>query len=140
MVDCDHEIVFAAMVNVNRDNYLQGVVDVWRCRKCKKVFCDDKRYGEPLKPSVGFELISDDEEWAVLTCTTPKEVYMHSLGVKPGKKVKHTCKSGEEHEFTVREDYSLEPSAGTPIHRLYLVKDNMNRNIEAGYYNLTMVR
>ena len=27
-----HEIVFIGMVNVNRDNYLQGVVDVWRCR------------------------------------------------------------------------------------------------------------
>ena len=29
-----HEIVFAGMVNINRDNYLQGVVDVWRCRSC----------------------------------------------------------------------------------------------------------
>ena len=46
-----HEIVLAGMVNVNRDNYLQGVVDVWTCRGCKKLFCDDKRYGEPLKPS-----------------------------------------------------------------------------------------
>ena len=127
------------MVNVNRDSYLQGVVDVWRCRKCKRLFCDDKRYGEGLKPTVGFESIPDDEQWAVLTCTTPKEVYMYSLGVKPGKKLKHACKSGEEHEFTVNERYELEGSRGTPIHRLFLVKDNMNRNIEAGYYKLTMV-
>ncbi|MDV3278697.1 MAG: hypothetical protein LYZ69_09595 [Nitrososphaerales archaeon] len=140
MTECDHEIVFAAMVNVNRDNYLQGVVDVWRCRKCKRLFCDDKRYGEGLKPSVGFESIPDDEDWAVLTCTTPKEVYMYSLGVKPGKKVTHACKSGETHEFRVTEDYSIEPSGGTPIHRIFLVKDNMNRNIEAGYYKLTMVK
>ena len=128
------------MINVNRDNYLQGVTDVWMCRKCKRLFCDDKRYGEPLKPSVGFDSVPDDEQWAILTCTTPKEVFMQSLGVKPGKKLTHTCKSGEEHEFEVTENHGLTPSGGTPIHRLFLVKDYMNRNIEAGYYKLTMVR
>jgi hypothetical protein len=136
--ECPHEIVFAGMVNVNRDNYLQGVVDVWRCRKCKRLFCDDKRYGEALKPSVGFESVPDDEEWAVLTCTTPKEVYMYSLGVKPGKKITHACKNGETHEFVVGEGYSLEPVVKMPIHRIYLVRDNINKNIEAGYYRLTV--
>ncbi len=140
MTDCVHEIVFNGMVNVNRDNYLQGTVDVWRCRKCKTLFCDDKRYGEGLKPSVGFESIPDDEEWGVITCTTPREVYMNSLGVKPGKKITHACKSGETHEFTLREDNSLSPEVSLPIHRIYLVKDYMNRNIEAGYYRLTMVK
>jgi hypothetical protein len=134
----EHEIVFMGMVNVNRDNYLQGVVDIWRCRSCKKLFCDDKRYGEPLKASVGFEVIPDDEDWAVLTCTTAKEVYMTSLGVKLGKKVTHTCKNGEVHEFVVGNNYSLTPDIPNPIHRLYLVKDNVNKNIEAGYYKLTM--
>ena len=135
-----HEIVFLTMVNVNRDNYLQGVVDVWRCRGCKRLFCDDKRYDEPLKPSVGFESIPDDEEWGILTCTTMKDVYMNSLGVKPGKKVTHACRSGEVHEFTVGNDYSLAPEVAHPIHRLYLVKDNLSKNIEAGYYRLTMAK
>ena len=135
-----HEIVFHGMVNVNRDNYLQGVVDVWRCRGCKKLFCDDKRYDEPLKPSVGFETIPDDEEWGVLTCTTLKNVYMNSLGVKPGKKVAHACRDGQVFEFKVEEDYSLTPDTQNPIHRLYLVKDNINKNIEAGHYRLTMVK
>lgn len=138
MSQCQHDVVFVGMINVNRDNYLQGVVDVWRCRKCRKLFCDDKRYGEGLKPSVGFESIPDDEEWGVLTCTTPKEVYMCSLGVKPGKKITHVCRSGETHEFTVGEGYSLQPSVAMPIHGIYLVKDYINRNIEAGYYKLTI--
>jgi hypothetical protein len=139
--DCsDHEIVFVGMVNVNRDNYLQGVTDVWRCRKCRRLFCDDKRYDEPLKPSVGFDSVPDDEEWAVLTCTSAKEVYMQSLGIKPGKVVRHACKGGEEREYRVRDDWSIEPSAGMPMHRLFLVKDNINKNIEAGYYKLTMVK
>ena len=138
MSQCEHETVFVGMINVNRDNYLQGVVDVWRCRKCRKLFCDDKRYGEGLKPSVGFESIPDDEEWGVLTCTTPKEVYMYSLGVKPGKKITHACKSGEIHEFIVGEGYSLKPAVAMPIHGIYLVKDHINKNIEAGYYKLTM--
>jgi hypothetical protein len=132
-----HEIVFIGMINVNRDNYLQGVVDVWRCRGCKKLFCDDKRYGEPLKASVGFETIPEDEEWGVLTCTTMKDVYMNSLGVKPGKKITHACRDGQVNEFVVGLDYSLSPGADTPIHRLYLVKDHINKNIEAGYYRLT---
>jgi hypothetical protein len=126
------------MVNVNRDNYLQGVVDVWRCRGCKRLFCDDKRYGEPLKPSVGFESIPDDEEWGILTCTTLKDVYMNSLGVKPGKKITHACRDGQVLEFIIRDDWSLEPRIPNPIHRLCLVKDNVNKNIEAGYYRLTM--
>lgn len=136
----EHEIVFLGMVNVNRDNYLQGVVDVWRCRGCKRLFCDDKRYDEPLKASVGFESIPDDEEWAVLTCTTPKDVYMNSLGVKPGKRVTHACRDGHVQEFVVGEGYTLSPDTGSPIHRLYLVKDNLNKNIEAGHYRLTMVK
>jgi hypothetical protein len=128
------------MINVNRDNYLQGVVDVWRCRKCKTLFCDDKRYGEGLKPTIGFESIPVDEEWAVLTCTTPKDVLMNSLGVKPGKKLVHACREGETKEFVVNGDYSLTPRGGTPIHNLYLVRDHINKNIEAGYYKLTMVK
>ena len=126
------------MVNVNRDNYLQGTVDVWRCRGCRKLFCDDKRYDEPLKPSVGFEEIPEDEEWGILTCTTMKDVYMNSLGVKPGKKLTHACRDGQVQEFVVDADYSLKPEVASPIHRLYLVKDNVNKNIEAGYYRLTM--
>ena len=138
--DHQHEIVFIGMVNINRDNYLQGVVDVWRCRQCHTLYCDDKRYGEPLKASVGFEEIPPDEEWAVLTCTTAKEVSMRSLGVKPGKKITHACKDGEARELTVTKDFGVEPAGGTPIHGLYLVKDNINKNIEAGYYKLTMAK
>jgi len=140
MSDHQHEIVFIGMINVNRDNYLQGVVDVWRCRKCHEMYCDDKRYGEPLKASVGFDVIPADEQWGILTCTTAKEVLMKSLGVKPGKKIAHTCKSGETRDLTVTKDYDVEPSGGMPIHRLFLVKDYVNKNIEAGYYKLTMAR
>ncbi|MDA4128216.1 MAG: hypothetical protein OK422_01930 [Thaumarchaeota archaeon] len=134
----EHEIVFIGMVNVNRDNYLQGVVDVWRCRSCKKLFCDDKRYDEPLKASVGFETVPEDEDWAILTCTMPKEVFMMSLGVKPGKTIEHTCKTGEKHTFVVGSDLQVDSSVKPPIHRIYLVKDNINKVIEAGIYKLTM--
>ena len=126
------------MVNINRDNYLQGVVDVWSCRKCRRLYCDDRRYGETLKASVGFEAIPDDEKWGILTCTTVKGVTMNSLGVKPGKKVAHTCKSGEMYEFVIGRDYSLSPQVSNPIHRIYLVEEYVNKNIEAGYYRLTL--
>jgi hypothetical protein len=136
-----HEIVFAGMVNVNRDNYLQGVVDVWVCRGCKKLFCDDKRYGEPLKPSVGFEEVPEDEQWGILTCTDIKGVYMMSLGVKPGKTLKHTCpKTGSQHEFVVRDDWTIGADDGETVHRLFLVKDHINKVIEAGFYKLRMLK
>jgi hypothetical protein len=135
-----HEIVLAGMINVNRDNYLQGVVDVWRCRQCKKLFCDDKRYGEPLKASVGFEEIGEGEQWAILTCTDIKGVFMSSLGVKPGKKLEHTCKNGAPHEFVVRDDWTIEEDDGENLHRLFLVKDHLNKNIEAGFYRLRMMK
>jgi hypothetical protein len=136
-----HEIVLAGMVNVNRDNYLQGVVDVWICRGCKKLFCDDKRYGEPLKPSVGFEEVPEDEQWGILTCTDIKGVYMMSLGVKPGKTLKHACpRNGSEHEFVVRDDWTIAPDDGEAVHRLFLVKDNINKVIEAGFYKLRMLK
>lgn len=135
----EHEIVLMGMVNVNRDNYLQGTVDVWRCRTCKRLFCDDKRYGEPLKPSVGFEEVPDDEQWGILTCTNIKEVYMMSLGVKPGKHISHTCKSGAQHEFIVEDDWTIAHDDGETVHRLYLVKDYVNKVIEAGFYKLRMM-
>ncbi|MDG6925711.1 MAG: hypothetical protein JRN09_04075 [Nitrososphaerota archaeon] len=136
----EHEIVLFGMVNVNRDNYLQGTVDVWRCRGCKKLFCDDKRYGEPLKASVGFEEVGEGEQWAILTCTDIKEVYMMSLGVKPGKKLAHACKNGTQHEFVVKEDWTIEPDDGETVHRLFLVKDHINGSIEAGFYKLRMLK
>jgi hypothetical protein len=135
-----HEIVLAGMVNVNRDNYLQGVVDVWICRQCKKLFCDDKRYGEPLKPSVGFEEVPDDEQWGILTCTDIKGVYMMSLGVKPGKKIAHTCKDGSQHEFVVGTDWEIESDDGQRAHRLFLVKDHINKVIEAGFYRQRLLK
>jgi hypothetical protein len=136
-----HEIVLAGMVNVNRDNYLQGVVDVWVCRGCKRLFCDDKRYGEPLKPSVGFEEVPEDEQWGILTCTDIKGVYMMSLGVKPGKTLKHTCpRNGSQHEFVVKDDWTIAPDDGETVHRLFLVKDHINKVIEAGFYKLRMLK
>lgn len=135
----EHEIVLAGMVNVNRDNYLQGVVDVWTCRGCKKLFCDDKRYGEPLKPSVGFDEVPEDEQWGILTCTDIKGVYMTSLGVKPGKVLKHTCpKNGTQHDLVVKEDWTVGEDDGETLHRLFLVKDHINKAIEAGFYRLRM--
>lgn len=138
----EHDIVFIGMVNVSRDGYLQGVVDVWRCRRCKKLFCEDRRNGEGLKPDVGFEEIPDDEQWAILTCTDIKGVFMQSLPIKPGKRLEHTCRSEERLAFAVKEAWSIDSAAeeGKTIHRLYMVKDHLNSQIEAGYYKLRMLK
>lgn len=50
-----HDVVFIGIVNINREGCLQGVVDVHRCRLCRRLFCEDGRFGEPLLMSIGFE-------------------------------------------------------------------------------------
>lgn len=65
---------------------------------------------------------------------------MRSLGVKPGKTIDHTCKTGEQRQLMVGEDFSVDSSTTPPIHRLYLVKDHVNKVIEAGIYKLSMTK
>src|SRR2546428_1928293 len=65
---------------------------------------------------------------------------MRSMGVKPGNQIECACKSGEQHRFEVRDDLSVDSSIAPPIHRLYLVKDYVNKVIEAGIYRLTLKR
>jgi len=90
---------------------------------------------------VGFEEVPEDEQWGILTCTDIKGVFMMSLGVKPGKTLKHTCpKNGSQHEFVVRDDWTIEHDDGETVHRLHLVKDNINKVIEAGFYKLRMLK
>ena len=127
------------MINVNREGYLQGVVDVYRCRQCRKLFCEDRRYGEPLLVSVGFEEIPDDEQWAILTCTDTRSVFMKSFGAKLGKRIVHTCKDGEVRELVVKDDWTVEEGGGSTVHRLHLVRDHINTNLEAGYYKLRIL-
>ena len=66
---------------------------------------------------------------------------MMSLGVKPGKTIKHTCKNdGTPHEFVVRDDWTIEPDDGETVHRLFMVRDYVNKSIEAGFYKLRMLK
>lgn len=70
----------------------------------------------------------------------PEMVFMESLPVKPGKRLEHTCESGEKHEFTGRDDWSIDSGEGETVHRLYMVRHYLNRVIEAGYYRLRLLK
>src|SRR2546425_12257687 len=40
-----HDIVYYGVVNLIHDSNVIGAIDVWRCRGCPEIFCEDKRYG-----------------------------------------------------------------------------------------------
>ncbi|TSA16153.1 MAG: hypothetical protein D4R72_07500, partial [Nitrosopumilales archaeon] len=42
---CKHEIVYFGVTNINYEKRTIGSVDIWRCVKCKKTFCEEKQLG-----------------------------------------------------------------------------------------------
>jgi hypothetical protein len=40
----------------------------------------------------------------------------------------------------VNQDWTITPDDGETVHRLFLVKDHINKNIEAGFYKLRMLK
>src|SRR2546422_11533279 len=66
---CKHEIVYFGVTNLNFDRRTIGSVDIWRCAKCKKIFCEEKQLGiESIVDYVGMPKISSDQKWTVLLC------------------------------------------------------------------------
>lgn len=76
----------------------------------------------------------------MLTCTDIRSVFMKSLGAKPGKRIARACKDGQARELVVGDDWTVEEGEeGRTVHRLHLIRDHINTNLEAGYYKLRML-
>ncbi len=85
-----HEIVLAGMVNVtgtttSRASSTSGL------QRVQEALLRRQALRRARKPSVGFEDVPEERAVGISTCTDIKGVYMMSLGVKPGKVLKHTC-------------------------------------------------
>src|SRR5207245_11272854 len=85
-----------------------GVVDVWRCRGCNQLFCEDKRYGmTDLAPEVGLPKIEPNTQWAALICTRDKGSNWTLTQVKPGMTIAHSCTPDTKVELNVGYSYDL---------------------------------
>ena len=63
---CKHEIVYFGVTNINYEKRTIGSVDIWRCVKCKKIFCEEKQLGiENIVDYVGMPKINPDQKMIV---------------------------------------------------------------------------
>ena len=139
--NCNHNVVFYGMTNLNESGKIVGVIDIWKCSTCEDLFTDYKRIGElTLQPKLGFDEAGEGAKWGVFVCSKEVGVEWKLMGIKPGQKISHECVSDEMDEFTVREDFSLEDNSienkGVE-HRIILIEDYLNKPVEIGYDKLS---
>lgn len=124
---CDHQIVYYGATNINENRRTIGSVDVWRCIKCKKRFCEEKQLGiEDIAGYVGMPIIDKNERWAVLVCTLRRDKERWKL-VKLGRKgeLSHQCVDDKEVKLDVQE-YKVDDSK----HWSFLVDDHIHKSVE----------
>ena len=110
-----------------------GAVDVWRCRSCDQLFCEDKRYGvTDLAPEVGLPKIVPNAKWVALICTRDNGSNWTLTQTAPGMTITHSCTPDTKVELTVGLDYNLEhgPASGIGQHRLILIEKFVNAAVD----------
>jgi hypothetical protein len=128
-----HDVVYYGVVNLVDNNYIMGAVDVWRCRGCNQLFCEDKRYGvTDLAPEVGLPKIEPNTHWAALICTRDKGSNWTLTQVKPGMTITHSCTPDTKVELTVGPSYDLEagPASGIGQHRIIVLEKFVNLAVD----------
>jgi hypothetical protein len=128
-----HDVVYYGVVNLIDEGYVMGAVDVWRCRGCDQLFCEDKRYGvTDLAPEVGLPKIVPDTKWAALICTRDKGSNWTLTQVAPGISIAHSCTPDTKVELTVGPNYDLAtgPASGIGKHRLVLIEKFVNAAVD----------
>ena len=128
-----HDVVYYGVVNLVHDSNIIGAVDIWRCRTCSQLFCEDKRYGvTDLAPEVGLPNIISDTKWAALICTRDNGSNWTLTQAKPGMTIAHSCTPDTKVELIVGPDYELEhgPASGIGKHRLIIIEKFVNSAVD----------
>ncbi len=132
-VEHKHDIIYYGVVNLIHDSVVMGAIDVWRCRGCSEIFCEDKRYGvQDLAAEVGFPKIEPGAKWAALVCIREKGSDWTLTGVKPGTVIHHSCTPDTKVDLTVGAEYSIEQgmSSGIGRHRIIVLGDFVNDAVD----------
>lgn len=128
-----HDVVYFGVVNLVHDAYIIGAVDIWKCRSCNQLFCEDKRYGvTDLAPEVGLPKIEAGSKWAALICTRDNSSNWTLTQVRPGQVLSHSCTADTKLELPVGPDYGLQQSVSQGIgkHRLIILEDFVNSAVD----------
>jgi len=125
-----HDVIYFGVVNLVEKNKIIGTIDVWRCRGCNDLFCEDKRFGATdLAPEVGFPKADFGSKWAALICTRDTGSNWTLTSAKPGGTIAHSCTPETKLELKVGNDYNLEQG---PIgkHRIILIEKFVNTAVD----------
>jgi len=123
-------VIYFGVVNLVEKNKIIGTIDVWRCRGCNDLFCEDKRFGATdLAPEVGFPKADFGSKWAALICTRDTGSNWTLTSAKPGGTIAHSCTPETKLELKVGNDYNLEQG---PIgkHRIILIEKFVNTAVD----------
>lgn len=124
---CKHDIVYFGVTNINYEKRTIGSVDVWRCVRCKKIFCEEKQLGiDSIVDYVGMPKISADQKWAVLLCNLKKHKEKWKLvKIRKDDEIKHEC-LGEKTVTLKVKDFKIEDDK----HWDFLIENSINKAIE----------
>jgi len=128
-----HDVVYYGAVNLVHDSNIIGAIDVWKCRSCSQLFCEDKRFGvTDLAPEVGLPKVEPSSKWAALICTRNNGSNWTLVQVRPGLTLTHSCTPDTKLELIVGSDGNLEPgmSQGVGQHRLILLENFVNSAVD----------
>ncbi|HVP24065.1 MAG TPA: hypothetical protein VMS77_09170 [Conexivisphaerales archaeon] len=129
---CNHDVVYAGVVNLVRGFGIRGAVDVWTCNRCHDIWCDEKRMEhQELPPEVGLPPRRPGTQWAILVCEHEGSLDWNTVQLRSGDIVNHSCSVFQNCSVKVGEGWSL--SCGTAhggSHRLILVEPSLNTTVE----------
>lgn len=125
-MQCEHQNVYFGVVNIRYQNRTIGAVDIWRCVKCKTLFCKEKQLGIlDISSEIGMPQVKPDERWAVLICKLKKDKERWALmGVKKDGEIKHTCV--DKKVSLPVSDYKVQDNR----HWVFMVDEKVNREVE----------
>lgn len=125
-MQCSHQNTYFGVVNIRYQSRTIGAVDIWRCAKCKEMFCEEKQLGIlDISADIGMPKINPDERWAVLVCKLKKDKERWALtAVKKDGKVKHTCVDREV--LLPVSDYKVQDTR----HWIFMIDESINKEVE----------
>ena len=121
------KVVYFGVININEGGRTLGSVDIWRSLLTKEMFCEEKRLGIlDIVDYIGMPKKNPEEEWAVAVSRKRKGHFRWKL-VKLVKEGRFKFEDADEKtvEFDVKNYTVADPEWWS-----FLVKDNVNRNIE----------
>lgn len=131
-----HDVTYYAVVDLTVRGEAVGAVDVWRCRVCQALFCEDKRWGlTELASEIGFPELEGGARWAVLVCRNDNEVSWALLGVKAGQEIRQPCQQEGVPPLLVTENFMViaeDPTDPRRSYSLILVEQHLNEEVEIG--------